>query len=810
MKRMLINATQPEELRVALVDGQRLYDLDIESTDREQKKSNIYKAKIIRIEPSLEAAFLDYGADRHGFLPLKEVARSYFRETAADDNKVNIKDVLKDGQELVVQVEKEERGNKGAALTTFISLAGRYLVAMPNNPRAGGVSRQIEGTERDEAREAMSQLEIPAGMGVILRTAGVGKSADELQWDLDYLLQLWGAIDSATEERNAPFLAYQDQNVIIRSIRDYLRADISEILIDDDAVHEQACEFMEQVMPQNLTKLKAYTDQVPLFTRYQIESQIESAFSREVRLPAGGSLVVEPTEALTTIDINSARATKGGDIEETALQNNLEAAEEIARQLRIRDLGGLIVIDFIDMVSQRNQRAVETRLREGVKLDRARIQVGRISRFGLLEMSRQRLRPSLAEFSHIVCPRCNGLGTIRGIESLALSILRIIEEEAMKPSTTKIIVQLPVDTATFLLNEKREDLYHVEERLDVDIVLVPNPNLQTPHYRIERVREQDPVTTTGQTSSSLIEDLRTEQAPRAQMDRPVRQEPAVKHVTPSRPKPKPPGFFKRLLRLIIGTSDKTPARTTQRNRDSSKSSNRRRRSGGSGRQSDSNRARSSAKRSGQSRNRRPDATDQKTADSSKKPSSGRRRGRRGGEGNRNRNDNRGEQNAKKAEQTETTTKNTNSEIPDVALASSEQAARNVNDSNPAPTVHTADVEDKNSPGPDLNTSGAIEENVSQSPESNNESASENSDVTRAHSPKIEAAVQDAAEVNSTSPGHFQISSTADSGQRDAAATADAADPATSTKDETEQGTHSVVTEERPENHEKDDTSDSHA
>lgn len=492
MKRMLVNATQPEELRVALVDGQRLYDLDIESTGKEQKKSNIYKGKIIRIEPSLEAAFVDYGAERHGFLPLKEVSRSEFRDGAKSSNgRVNIKDALSQGQELIVQVEKEERGNKGAALTTFISLAGRYLVAMPNNPRAGGVSRQIEGDDRDEAREAMSGLDIPSDVGLILRTAGVGKSTEELQWDLDYLLQLWRAIDTASGERKAPFLIFQDQNVIIRAIRDYLRNDIAEILVDDSKLYELAQEFMTQVMPHNLSKLKLYNDSVPLFNRYQIESQIESAFSRQVRLPSGGSIVIEPTEALTTIDINSARATQGSDIEETAHKTNLEAAEEIGRQLRLRDLGGLVVIDFIDMLSNKNQRAVENRLRDAMKVDRARIQIGRISRFGLLEMSRQRLRPSLAESSHELCPRCEGVGHIRSVKSTALGVLRMIEEEAMKDSTAKVSAQVPVDVATFLLNEKRQDVSGIEERQNVQILLIPNQNMETPHFDIQRIREQD-------------------------------------------------------------------------------------------------------------------------------------------------------------------------------------------------------------------------------------------------------------------------------------------------------------------------------
>lgn len=491
MKRMLINATQPEELRVALVDGQRLFDLDIEATGKEQKKSNIYKARIVRIEPSLEAAFVDYGAERHGFLPLKEVAKSYFKDKPKNANRINIREVLDEGQELVVQVEKDERGNKGAALTTFVSLAGRYLVAMPNNPRAGGVSRQIEGEAREDAKEAMASLTIPPQFGLILRTAGIGKSTEELQWDLDYLLQLWDAVDQAGRERSAPFLIYQDQNVIIRAIRDYLRSDIAEILVDDPKLFETAQDFMKQVMPQNLGKIKLYKDSVPLFTRYQIESQIETAFSREVRLPSGGALVIEPTEALITIDINSARATHGGDIEETALLANLEAAEEIATQLRLRDLGGLIVVDFIDMMAARNQRAVENKLRESVRMDRARVQIGRISRFGLLEMSRQRLRPSLAEFSHELCPRCDGVGTIRSLRPTALSVLRVIEEEAMKDSTAKVVAQVPSDVAALLFNEKRRDVTRIEEHHEVAILIIPNPNLETPHFSVQRIREQD-------------------------------------------------------------------------------------------------------------------------------------------------------------------------------------------------------------------------------------------------------------------------------------------------------------------------------
>lgn len=564
MKRMLVNATQPEELRVALVDGQLLYDLDIEATGKEQKKSNIYKARIVRIEPSLEAAFVDYGSTRHGFLPLKEISRSYFKGNGANSgSRVNIKDVLSEGQELIVQVEKEERGNKGAALTTFISLAGRYLVAMPNNPRAGGVSRQIEGEERDEALEAMSGLEIPSDMGLILRTAGVGKSTEELQWDLDYLLQLWKAIDEASTGRKAPFLIFQDRNVIIRAVRDYLRNDIAEILVDDRKLFELAQEFMQQVMPQNLTKLKLYEDSVPLFSRYQIEGQIESAFSRSVRLPSGGSIVIEPTEALTTIDINSAKATQGSDIEETAFKTNLEAAEEVGRQLRLRDLGGLIVIDFIDMGSSKNQRAVENKLRDAVKIDRARVQIGRISRFGLLELSRQRLRPSLTEASHEICPRCEGVGTIRGVKSTALGVLRIIEEEAMKDSTVKVTAQVPVDVATFLLNEKRQDVTGIEVRQDVSILLIPNQNLETPHFEIQRLREQDLPRTGSGESYEMVSEAESPTVDFTRAAPPPQPQAAVRDVVRAAPRPEPEavppaapvagvGFFSRLFGAIFG------------------------------------------------------------------------------------------------------------------------------------------------------------------------------------------------------------------------------------------------------------------
>lgn len=572
MKRMLINATQPEELRVAIVDGQKLYNLDIETSGREQKKANIYKGRITRVEPSLEAVFVEFGSERHGFLPLKEISRSYFSENAAKSGgKVNIRDAIKEGQEVVIQVEKEERGNKGAALTTFISLAGRYLVLIPNNPRAGGVSRRIEGSDRSELREAMSHLTIPDGMGLIVRTAGVGKSKEELQWDLDYLLQLWSAIEASTKERAAPFLVYQESNVIIRSIRDYLRADISEIVIDHPDVHKEACEFIQQVMPQNLNKVRIYQDEVPLFTRYQIESQIETAFQREVRLPSGGSVVIDHTEALTSIDINSARSTKGSNIEDTAFTTNLEAADEVARQLRLRDMGGLFVIDFIDMGPSRNQRAVETRLKDAMKQDRARVQIGRISRFGLLEMSRQRLRPSLGESSQLVCPRCKGHGFIRGVESLSLSVLRIIEEEAMKDNTSRIIAQLPVDVATFLLNEKRDAIHEIENRQSVNVVLVPNSHFETPNYEIERIRSQDlhehdSETASYQMTSEPEADVPEHIKPKALKS----EEPAVQKISPSTPRPAPapkeqakdsapknPGFFKRILTALSGSEEKS-------------------------------------------------------------------------------------------------------------------------------------------------------------------------------------------------------------------------------------------------------------
>ncbi len=492
MKRMLINATQQEEMRVALVDGQRLYDLDIESPGHEQKKANIYKGKITRIEPSLEAAFVDYGAERHGFLPLKEIARTYFPSGYTFSGRPNIKDVIREGQEVIVQVDKEERGQKGAALTTFISVAGSYLVLMPNNPRAGGISRRIEGDERAELKEALSRLDLPKGMGLIVRTAGVGKSYEELDYDLKALLVHWQAIKDAADSGKAPFLIHQESNVIFRAIRDYLRRDIGEILIDKPRVFEEAKAHIERFRPDFMNRVKLYQNDVPLFTHYQIESQIESAFQREVRLPSGGSIVIDPTEALTSIDINSSKATKGSDIEETALNTNLEAADEIARQLRLRDLGGLIVIDFIDMTPPRHQREVENRLKDAARQDRARVQIGKISRFGLLEMSRQRLRPSLGEASQGSCPRCSGQGTIRSNESIALSILRLIEEEAIKDNTAQVNAQVPVAVGAYLLNEKRRSVQRIEKRHNCDVVIIPNQHMETPHYEVVRLAKTRP------------------------------------------------------------------------------------------------------------------------------------------------------------------------------------------------------------------------------------------------------------------------------------------------------------------------------
>ena len=572
---MLVNATQREELRVAMVDGQKLYDLDIEVPSREQRKSNIYKGRITRIEPSLEACFVDFGVQRHGFLPLKEISTEYFVKQPESGDRVQIRDVLREGQEIVVQVDKEERGTKGAALTTFISLAGRFIVLMPNNPGAGGVSRRIQGEERDTIRQSLEDLQIPDGMGCIVRTAGIGRTTEELKWDLDYLLRVWEAIKQVVVTRPAPFLIYQEGNAIVRALRDYFSNDIGEILIDKPEIYQEAVEFMERVLPHNIKKLKLYDDNtVPLFTRYQIESQIESAYGHKVQLPSGGSIVIDRTEALTAIDINSARSTKGEDIEETALNTNLEAADEIGRQLRIRDLGGLVVVDFIDMGPQRNQREVEERLRQAVRHDRARIQIGKISRFGLLEMSRQRLRPSLEESTQSICPRCSGAGNIRSVESLALAILRLVGEEARKERTAKVIAQLPMDVANYILNEKRDWVQTLQETNGVAVVLLGNPDLETPNYTLRRVRDDEVnLPENAGTSYKLV-------APKADISvayeeikkQPKVEEAAVSNVLPTTPAPTPvappppaeerpkvvatgPGIFTRLWAFLFGKGE---------------------------------------------------------------------------------------------------------------------------------------------------------------------------------------------------------------------------------------------------------------
>ncbi|MEE8254310.1 MAG: Rne/Rng family ribonuclease [Nitrosomonadaceae bacterium] len=538
MKRMLFNATQPEELRVAIVDGQKLIDLDIESAGKEQHKSNIYKAVVTRIEPSLEAVFVDYGAERHGFLPFKEISRSYFKENV-DPARSRVQDALRESLELIVQVDKDGRGTKGAALTTYISLAGRHLVLMPNNPRGGGVSRRIEGEDRAELREVMSHLDIPPGMSIIARTAGIGRSEEELQWDLNYLLQLWRAIEDASKNQSGAFLIYQESSLVTRAIRDYFHQEIGEILIDTESIHEQAYQFMSHVMPDNVSRIKLYSDDVPLFSRFQIEHQIETAYSRQVTLPSGGAIVIDHTEALVSVDVNSARATRGSDIEQTALNTNLEAAEEIARQLRLRDLGGLVVIDFIDMEATRNQREVENCLLDALRYDRARVQVGKISRFGLLELSRQRLRPSLGESNYISCPRCHSTGHIRDTDSSALHILRIIQEEAMKEGTAALHAQVPVDVATYLLNEKRAEILAIEARLKVNVILIPNVHLETPNYNIDRLRHDHVKLGEIQTSYQMVEKP-TEEVnlpSAAQEAKPVRQQAAVRSITPSQPAP---------------------------------------------------------------------------------------------------------------------------------------------------------------------------------------------------------------------------------------------------------------------------------
>ena len=583
MKRILINATQPEEIRVALVDGQKIYDLDIETTSTQKKKANIYKGKVTRIEPSLEAAFVDYGAERHGFLPFKEVAEEYYPENRPE-GRLSIADVLKEGQELIVQVQKEERGNKGAALTTQITLAGPYVVMMPNNPRAGGISRRIEGEDRAELREALNGVDIPGGMGLIVRTAGIGKSSEELQWNVNYLVQLWEAIKKAAESKPAPFLIFRESDIITRAIRDHLRQDIGEVLIDDMDAFHRARDFVQHVMPQYVGRIKPYQDKIPLFTRFQIESQIETAFQREVTLPSGGVIVIDMTEALTAIDINSSRATKGSDIEETAFNTNMEAAVEIARQLRLRDLGGLIVIDFIDMHANKHQREVENALREAVKSDRARVQIGRISRFGLLEMSRQRLRPSIEESTQIVCPRCKGVGVIRGVESMALSMLRLLEEEAMKDNTKRVTAQLPADVATFLLNEKRPQLVKIEERHNLHIMIVPNEHLETPHYTIERIRYNDEeLTSASYTQKQLPEKESHEASEEKTAEQQANETPVVSQIQPSAPPPPPqpkastpkPGLLTRLWQALFAPAP-TPEPEPERKKSQRRNSNRRR------------------------------------------------------------------------------------------------------------------------------------------------------------------------------------------------------------------------------------------
>lgn len=643
MKKMLINATQPEELRVAMVDGQRLYDLDIENRTRVQKKASIFKGKITRVEPSLEAAFVEFGSERHGFLPLKEIAREYFyRKPGGGEGRQKIKDIVKEGTEVIVQVDKEERGNKGAALTTFISLAGRYMVLMPNNPRAGGISRRIEGEDRSQLKEALNALEIPEGMGVIIRTAGVGREVEELQWDLNYLLQLWDSISTASKEAKPKDLLFRESNVIIRAVRDYLRDDIGQVLIDGEDAFKQASDFVAQVMPKYTSRIQRYEDNIPLFNRFQIESQIETAFQREVRLPSGGSIVIDPTEALISIDINSARATRGSDIEETALNTNLEAADEVARQLRLRDMGGLVVIDFIDMLASKNQRAVENRMRDALEIDRARVQVGRISRFGLLEMSRQRLRPSLGETSAIVCPRCTGQGSIRDTKSLALSILRLLEEEAIKDRSAEVRAIVPVDVAAYLLNEKRAALGEIEQDTKARVLVVPNPNLETPHFEVQRLRTDevdgghevsysvditvpdaedisDVHTPVAPLQEAAVKGVQQTQAPVVSPDNTASaaaqlQQPAAP--SPAQQAPRT-GLFSRIVTALVGTkpaepvaqstpvqaatavasTDKKPRRTSQgqssnSNGNSSGNRNRNRRRGSGGRQQ--NRSRDTA------------------------------------------------------------------------------------------------------------------------------------------------------------------------------------------------------------------------
>ncbi|WP_196138147.1 ribonuclease E [Aliikangiella sp. G2MR2-5] len=659
MKRMLINATQPEEVRVALVDGQRLFDLDIELIGREQKKANIYKGKVTRVEPSLEAAFVDYGAERHGFLPLKEISREYFAEKNFK-GRPNIKDAIQEGQEVIVQIDKEERGNKGAALTTFISLAGCYLVLMPNNPRAGGISRRIEGEEREELRAAMRNISTPRGMGCIVRTAGVGRNAEELEWDMTVLQNLWTAIKKAAEERPAPFLIHQESDVIIRSLRDYLRSDIGEIIVDKKEVFEKVKRQIEFIRPTFVNRVKLNEDrEIPLFNRYQIESQIETAYQREVRLPSGGSIVIDPTEALVSIDINSSRATKGADIEETALQTNKEAAQEIARQLRLRDMGGLIVIDFIDMSPVKNQREVESVLKEALTRDRARVQVGKISRFGLLEMSRQRLKPSLGESAHHVCPRCTGTGVVRGVESLSLSILRLLEEEATKDSTTSVQAQLPVEVATFLLNEKRKIIHAIERRQKVQIFIIPNPYMETPNYEIVRMRGSEKLEKA--THEIPVQPQLEIITPASDPQTPLQTEQAAvtSIVAPSAPvhvkkETKEPGFFAKLWQALFGKEEKSKNNKSKRhakgrkgNRYDKRQRNQNRRGRPSKRKDEQSNRSNVQKQDGKQEQNRDQNKDQQ---GNKNKADGQRQNRRRGSNQDRRNDNRAKDNRNKGNQ----------------------------------------------------------------------------------------------------------------------------------------------------------------
>lgn len=617
MKRMLINATQPEELRVALVDGQWLYDLDIENRSREQMKANIYKGKITRVEPSLEAAFVDYGAERHGFLPLKEISREYFMKQPKDiEGRIKIKDVVKEGTEVIVQVEKEERGNKGAALTTFISLAGRYLVLMPNNPRAGGISRRIDGDDRSDLRETLNQVEVPNGMGIIIRTAGVGRNPEELQYDMNWLLRLWDDIKTQADSSQAPRFLFQESNVVIRAIRDYLREDIGEVMVDQKDTFNLASAFIHQIIPDFKSRIRLYEDNIPLFSRYQIEGQIETAFQREVKLPSGGSIVIDVTEAMISIDINSSRATKGMDIEDTALQTNLEAADEIARQLRLRDMGGLVVIDFIDMQSTRNQRDVENRMKDALSMDRARVQVGRISRFGLLEMSRQRLRPSLGETTSKVCPRCSGQGTIRSTKSLALSILRLVEEEAQKERSAEIRAITPVAVATFLLNEKRKSISAIEQRNNTRVVVVPSEELVTPHFEVKRLRDDETEAEISYKIMPTIEEHAKHSQDEEKVSPKSQEKPAVQQMAPTEAapsRPPKPGFLKQFFSALAGlfsddSADKKAKHSKKHESSRDRDNNRNR---NNNRDRNRNRDRNKRRDRDQERNRRPERNDQR-------------------------------------------------------------------------------------------------------------------------------------------------------------------------------------------------------